>query len=552
MSGMTGILAYFSFIPGLISWPSLLYSLMCVMPTPDLSTPFPAPCHRWLQLLSACLTALLIPLCFTGPAVVLPSISHDLGGTPVQLNWILNGYILAYGSVIMVAGSLTDLVGPRRVWLLGLAVFCVTTFAIAFVPTTGWINFMRLMQGVGGAAAFAAAMSSLAPLFHGVARTRAFSLLGTTFGIGLSFGPLASGWMVQVAGWQWVFLSTGVVGLLGAVMVAISVRPTASVAQGRLDWPGAFSFTGALGLFTYGILLAPEAGWADAHVVGALLASVLLAVAFVRIERRVARPMLDLSLFRSPRFVGVQVLAASPAFLFIALIALLPGRFIGIDGYSALEAGQLMIGLAAPLLVVPFLAALLTRWFRPGLLSALGLIAVAAGLIWLADVMAAGAAGLWMPMLLIGCGIGLPWGLMDAMAVSVVDARNVGMATGIFNTVRVSADGVAIAVLSALLALLIQTQLSATLPDAQSGTLNAQALVMAANRAALGQLDEAAAQLPHATAQAMPLLHDAYDTAFRHVLHALAGIAVLTALCITLLLGRRETVAARLSPPATS
>jgi hypothetical protein len=262
--------------------------------------------------------------------------------------------------------------------------------------------------------------------------------------------------------------------------------------------------------------------------------------------------MLDLSLFRSPRFVGVQVLAASPAFLFIALIALLPGRFIGIDGYSALQAGQLMIGLAAPLLVVPFLAALLTRWFRPGLLSAIGLIAVAAGLIWLADVMASGAAGLWMPMLLIGCGIGLPWGLMDAMAVSVVDARNVGMATGIFNTVRVSADGVAIAVLSALLALLIQTQLSATLPDAQSGPLNAQALVMAANRAALGQLDEAAAQLPHAKAQAMPLLHDAYDAAFRHVLHALAGIAVLTALCITLLLGRRETVAARLSPPATS
>src|SRR5690606_15663154 len=155
------------------------------------------------------------------------------------------------------------------------------------------------------------------------------------------------------------------------------------VAQGRLDWPGAISFTGALGLFTYGILLAPEAGWTDAHVVGALLASVLLAVAFVRIERRVARPMLGLSLVRSPRFARVQVLAASPAFRFIALIALLPGRFIGIDGYSALEAGQLMIGLAAPLLVVPFLAALLTRWFRPGPLSAIGLIAVAAGLMWL-------------------------------------------------------------------------------------------------------------------------------------------------------------------------
>ncbi len=227
------------------------------------------------------------------------------------------------------------------------------------------------------------------------------------------------------------------------------------------------------------------------------------------------------------------------------LVALLPGRFIGIDGHSALQAGQLMIGLAAPLLVVPFVAALLTRWFRPGVLSALGLLAVAAGLVWLAGILDTGTSALWMPMLLIGCGIGLPWGLMDAMAVSVVDARNVGMATGIFNTVRVSADGVAIAVVGALLALLIQTQLTLAMPEAQ-------ALAAAANRAALGQLDDAAARLPASLTDALPLLHHAYDNAFRHVLHALAVIAVLTALAITLLLGRRDPVAAPLSPPATS
>lgn len=513
--------------------------MLRLMQIPD-SPPHP---RRWLQLLSASLTALLIPLCFTGPAVVLPSISHALGGTPVELNWILNGYILAYGSVIMVSGSLTDLYGPRRVWLAGLAWFCAATFLIPLMPATAWIDFLRLMQGMGGAAAFAAAMSSLAPLFHGVARTRAFSLLGTTFGIGLSFGPLASGWMVQAAGWEWVFLATGFVGVAGGILVAISVRPTRGAAQGRLDWPGAISFTGALGLCTYGMLLAPEAGWTDAHVLGALLASVLLAVLFVRVERRVARPMLDLRLFRDPRFVGVQVLAASPAFLFIVLIAMLPGRFIGIDGYTALEAGQLMIGLAAPLLVVPFLAALLTRWCNPGLLSAAGLLAVAAGLAWLADVLATGATGLWLPMSLIGIGIGVPWGLMDAMAVSVVDPRNVGMATGIFNTVRVSADGIAIAVVSALLALLIQMQLTAAL----GGAADAQTILLAANRGALGQLAEASSLLPGTT----DLLRHGYDAAFRKVLYALAGIAVLTALAIYALLGHpRRQASARKQAPA--
>ncbi|WZB76066.1 MFS transporter [Achromobacter insuavis] len=127
----------------------------------------------------------------------------------------------------MVSGSLTDLYGPRRVWLGGLAWFCAFTFPIAWAPSAGWIDFLRLMQGVGGAAAFAAAMSSLAPLFHGAARARAFSLLGTTFGIGLSFGPLISGWLVQTAGWRWVFHGTGLVGLAGLALVAASVRATA-------------------------------------------------------------------------------------------------------------------------------------------------------------------------------------------------------------------------------------------------------------------------------------------------------------------------------------
>ena len=547
MSGIFGILAYFSFIGRCLSCRHCVqWRALAAPPSPyfpfanpasrrltDMTPSHPSPAsNRWLQLLAACLTAVLIPLCFTGPAVVLPSISQALGGTPVQLNWILNGYILAYGSVIMVSGSLTDLYGPRRVWLGGLAWFCAFTFPIAWAPSAGWIDFLRLMQGVGGAAAFAAAMSSLAPLFHGAARARAFSLLGTTFGIGLSFGPLISGWLVQTAGWRWVFHGTGLVGLVGLALVAASVRATPGAAVGRFDWRGALSFTGALGLFTYGMLLAPENGWTDTAVAGSLLASALLGIAFILIETRATHPMLDLSLLRRPRFVGVQALAASPAFLFIALIAILPSRFIGIDGHSALRAGQLMMGLATPLLVVPFVAALLTRRFSPAALSSTGLVLAAIGLAWLARDLGGDADRLWLPMSLIGIGIGLPWGLMDAMAVSVVEHERVGMATGIFNTVRVSADGVAIAAISALLATLIHAQAAAALPGA-----GAQALLQAANRAALGQLDEAGTLLPGAG----DLLHHAYDLAFGQVLYALAGFALVLAVLVYALLARPET-----------
>jgi hypothetical protein len=288
-----------------------------------------------------------------------------------------------------------------------------------------------------------------------------------------------------------------------------------------LDWPGAISFTLALGLFTYGMLLIPERGWSDSWVLSTLLASVVAFVGFVCIERRVAQPMIDLSFFRDPGFVGVQALAAAPAFLFIVLIVLLPGRFMGIDGYGALQAGQMMVWLAAPLLIVPFVAALLTRWLSAGTLSSLGLLLVAVGLWTLAEGFEAGGGpALHLPLLLIGMGIGLPWGLMDGMAVSVVSPDRVGMATGIFNTVRISADGVAIAVVSVLLATLIQQHLSVG-----STAFTHAAVLEAASRAALGELQLAAHQLPGLEAQ----LTASYAASFLTVLHALAGLAALIA-----------------------
>ena len=484
----------------------------------------------WLQLLAACLTGILIPLCFTGPAVVLPAISQELGGTAVQLNWVVNGYILTYGSAMMAAGSLTDTYGRKRVWLVGLALFVLMTFLIPLAPTVGWIDGLRLAQGLGGAAAFAGAMSSLAQTFRGPIRTRVFSLLGTTFGIGLAFGPLAAGWLVEVAGWRWVFLATALIGMAGFLLVWVCATESRDPDSTGLDWPGALSFTAALSLFTYGILLAPEEGWRSASVLGTLLASVVLFIAFVRIERSVARPMLDLSLFGSGRFVGVQVLAASPAFFFVTLIVMLPGRFIGIDGLSALEAGQMMVALAAPLLIVPFFAALLSRWFTSGMLSGIGLLLVAAGLVWVAQVLSGGAGfALIPPLALIGVGIGLPWGLMDGMAVSVVETERAGMATGIFNCVRVSADGIAIAVAGALLAFLIQGGLLGTL-SATDPTV----VIEAANRVALGDLAHASALVSGERA----LLLATYDQAFRWVLYILAASSALTALLVFALLGR--------------
>lgn len=484
---------------------------------------------KWIQLFAACLTGVLIPLCFTGPAVVLSSISAAMGGSAVELSWVVNAYILTYGSAMMAAGSLTDIYGRKRVWLIGLVIFVLSTIAIPFSSTVLQIDVLRLVQGLGGAAAFAGAMSSLAQVFHGAERTKVFSLLGTTFGIGLAFGPLAAGILVDSAGWKWTFHATALIGVAGFVLVCVSATDSKDPANNGMDWPGALSFTAALTLFTYGILLAPEDGWASPVVLGSVAGAILLFMIFVLIERRTSSPMLDLSLFKQSKFVGVQILAASPAFFFVVLIIMLPARFIGVDGLSALQTGQMMIALAAPLLLVPFLAAQLARHYTSGMLSAIGLMLVAVGLFWLGVVLDSGVSNAVMPMALIGIGIGLPWGLMDGMAVSVVEKERAGMATGIFNAVRVSADGIAIAVAGALLATFIQWGLF----DAATNFAPHQ-IMEASSRAALGDLQNAGNQLPGQS----ELLRHEYANAFRHLLFILGAGSVLTAVAVFATLGR--------------
>ena len=247
------------------------------------------------------------------------------------------------------------------------------------------------------------------------------------------------------------------------------------------------------------------------------IASALLMSVFVLIENRVKRPMLDLSLFRYPRFIGVQFLAAAPAYSYVVLLVLLPVRFIGIEGYSAMEAGRMMIALSGPMLVFPMLAGVLTRWMSPGLISGLGLLVSAVGLAWLAQCPPGTASTLLaVPLLLIGLGISFPWGLMDGLAVSVVPKERAGMAMGIFSTTRVAGEGVALAIVAALLAGLVQTRLHDISPEA-------------AQRLAMGDLRQAMSLIQDANANG---LIQGYGEAFHVLLYVLCGITTFTAVMV--------------------
>ncbi|MDR0201241.1 MAG: MFS transporter [Delftia acidovorans] len=489
------------------------------------------------MLLSVCLAALAMPLSFTGPAVALSALREALGGGPLALNWVTNAFMLSFGATLMAAGALADLHGRRRVFLAGLGVVLASALAQACLGGQGAIvvfNLLRALQGLGAAAALAGGTAALAQVFDGTARMRAFSGVGTSFGVGLAFGPLLSGWLLGVAGWRGVVLCVAAVALAALVLGLRCMPESRNPLAQRLDRAGALLFTAALALLTWGVLQGPEAGWSSGAALLPLAGAALALAAFVAVERRVqqrrGQPMLDLSLFRYPRFVGVQLLAGAPAYAFVVLLVLLPVRFIGVEGMGPLQAGQLMFVLSLPMLFVPLLAGWLTRWVSAALLCLMGLLVCAAGLLWLGRCVPGTAfAQMAPPLLLIGLGIGLPWGLMDGLAVSVVPSERAGMATGIFSTVRVAGEGMALALVGAGLAALLAWRLSALAAQAPQAVQAVHATGRAAQLLVTGNIAEAMALLPGLSA---PAVLAAYGQAFAALLDVLAGITVLTALAV--------------------
>lgn len=481
---------------------------------------------QWLALLAVCLAAAAMPLTFTGTAVALPAIGRTLGGSPLEIAWVTNAFMLTFGSSLMAAGALSDSFGRRRIFLIGVGSFALVSLALVLAPDILVFDLLRAAQGFAAAAAFSGGMAALAQEFEGPTRFRAFSIVGTSFGVGLSLGPVASGVMIEIFGWRSIFLAVVIFAVFAFALGWRTLKESRDPDARTLDWAGTLTFTATLGLFTYGVLLAPERGWSDGRVVGLLITAALFLFMFVAIERFVSRPMLDLSLFVYPRFVGVQLLAAAPAYGFVVLLILLPARFIGIEGMREVEAGMLMIALSAPLLFLPVAAGLLTRWFHPATLCGTGLLISAGGLFWLAHIPV--GAPVWttaLPMLVIGTGISLPWGLMDGLAVSVVPKERAGMATGIFSTTRVAGEGVALAVVSAILSALLASKMD-RLPGHGD-------MVAAAQRLAAGDVAMAASAMPGSE---RALLVSLYSDAFSDLLLLLTAITLLTALVVFLFL----------------
>jgi len=429
------------------------------MSTPD--TRSQAPPRPALTIFAVCLAVLIVPLGLSAPPVALPTIGQDLHADVVPLQWVVNSYNVLAASLMMAAGSTADLIGRKRVFLFGTLMYGASSLLAALAFNIYVLDVARGLGGIAAAAIMTAGAAALADMFQGPARIRAFAFIGVTIGAGLALGPSTSGVLINTLGWRSIFFAQVIlvaVALPGFMLVKESRNPDAT----KVDLPGTVTFTGSLFLFTLAIVEGAQWGWFDVKTLTVFVVAVLLLVGFIFAEQRAEQPMFNLALFREARFLAVNLLATAVSFGFVGVMVLLPFFLIGATGVSSAAAGLTMLLLTAPILVFPLLAGRLVSSGVPmRLVLAVSLVVAGIGCGWL-TVIDPGVTWVSLigPLLTIGLGIGLIYGLMDGAAVSTVTPKRVGMAVGMFNTIRLASEAVAVAVMLAATVWLVKNQMT--------------------------------------------------------------------------------------------
>ena len=411
---------------------------------------------RWLALTVLCAVTMMIILDGTIVTVALPTIQRDLGFSPSGLAWVVNAYLIGFGGLLLLAGRLGDLIGSKRVFIAGVAVFTVASLLCGLSVSQPMLITARFVQGAGGAMASAVSLGMIVRLFPGPPEQRtalaAYSFTGAS---GASAGLALGGVLTQALSWHWIFFVNVPVG---AVVVAASVRLLADergigLAAGA-DAAGAILVTAGLMLGVYAIVETAGYGWGSARTLGTFAAAIALLAAFFVRQALARTPLLPLRMFRSPAVSGanaVQALTVAAAFGFQVLI---PQYMQHVLGYGAAEAG---LGMLPAAIVIGTLSVGLSARLiaRLGLRVALvaGLAPIVAGLTLLTRLPVTGSypVNLLPTMLLLG-GFGLAFPAMITLAMSGATASGAGVASGLVNTTQQVGAALGVAVLSTLAA----------------------------------------------------------------------------------------------------
>jgi EmrB/QacA subfamily drug resistance transporter len=412
--------------------------------------------NRWLVLVIVCLAQFMVVLDATVVNIALPSIQHGLDFSDADLQWVVNAYTLVFGGFLLLGGRAADLLGRKRLFLAGIALFTAASLLNGLAQSSSMLIAGRALQGLGGALVSPAALSILMTSFPGTQeRTKALGVWSAIVAGGAAAGLLLGGVLTDLLSWEWVFFVNVPVGIL-AVVAALRFVPESrdEKAHRAFDLAGAVTVTGGLIVLVYAIVKAQSFGWGSTRTVAMLAAAGVLLVAFVAIERRSAAPLIRLNIFRTRTLTAANLammLVASGMFSMFFFASLYVQELMG---YSPLRAGLAFLPVTSGIMIGAGIAQVAIRRFGPRPVPVVGLLLATFGMVWLTALPVDGSyvsdllAGLF-PMSL---GMGLTFVPVTLLATAGVPAEDSGLASGLLNTSQQVGGALGLAILSTLAA----------------------------------------------------------------------------------------------------
>jgi len=394
--------------------------------------------RKWLPLITVSLGTFMLLVDVTIVNVALPDMAVDLKTSFTSLQWVVDAYALVLAALVLGTGTVADKFGHRRSYVVGLAVFAISSAICGVSPNAGLLITFRAVQGLGAAAMFATTFALLNSSYQGRDRGTAYGMWGAVSGASASIGPILGGLLTQGVSWRWIFFVNVPVSVVVIALCVLVLEDQHAPAKRRIDFAGMLTFTGFAAAATYAFIHANEHGWATATTGALLTASVAFLVAFVVIEARINEPMIELSLLRNRSFSGIMIAALVLSFSAFAFFTYTSIWMQSVLGFGAIKTGLTGIPLSLAAFATSAAIGRFLHGSKAGVIIGGGLIAIGVGALLNLALLRTedGWIGLIPGFIVAGIGVGLATPTLSSSAMASVPMERGGMASGAVNSMR--------------------------------------------------------------------------------------------------------------------